>query len=341
MNFISRTEQLRRYAAENQKQTRKRLVQPVPPDPFSRTKPRRHRQDSDTLDVDLEELLGVEVLGDGGMINAAAAAAVSAAQPAGQDPVPSITAKDLQWAWVEYSRATEYKHDPHALVRAELAGLGPAALCPACAGTPGPADAACLAADTLVPGHSAAHLFAAGTAAAAAAVCGLSAQTVLAAGLLPAPADEFIPLWSPWRGHGARCCLRYSGLYLPGACRRVGEMCEQLWAQLKPLASVTRYMAMPNYLDCIDDALGFVASSRMAGFVPFMVQQHKSNLRKLEECRNHYKDLVKLARKQGFTELQLMHAAVDACSCSSTPAARAALDDDAARLKAAGGLRAR
>lgn len=66
MNFISRTEQLRRYAAENQKQTRKRLVQPVPPDPFSRTKPRRHRQDSDTLDVDLEELLGVEVLGDGG-----------------------------------------------------------------------------------------------------------------------------------------------------------------------------------------------------------------------------------------------------------------------------------
>ncbi|WIA39689.1 hypothetical protein OEZ86_005752 [Tetradesmus obliquus] len=312
MNFMSRTEQLRRYAAENQKQTRKRLVQPVPPDPFSRTKPRRHRQDSDTLDVDLEELLGVEVLGDGGMINAAAAAAVSAAQPAGQDPVPSITAKDLQWAWVEYSH-------------------------------------------TLVPGHSAAHLFAAGTAAAAAAVCGLSAQTVLAAGLLPAPADEFIPLWSPgerpiltaaafdavvklnhYTGHGARCCLRYSGLYLPGACRRVGEMCEQLWAQLKPLASVTRYMAMPNYLDCIDDALGFVASSRMAGFVPFMVQQHKSNLRKLEECRNHYKDLVKLARKQGFTELQLMHAAVDACSCSSTPAAPAALDDDAARLKLLG-----
>lgn len=53
----------------------------------------------------------------------------------------------------------------------------------------------------------------------------------------------------------------------------------------------------------------------------------------VEECRNHYKDLVKLARKQGFTELQLMHAAVDACSCSSTPAAPAALDDDAARLK--------
>ncbi|WIA35939.1 hypothetical protein OEZ86_004318 [Tetradesmus obliquus] len=247
------------------------------------------------------------------LINAAAAAAVSAAQPAGQDPVPSITAKDLQWAWALQM----------------LSGCRHAGTC-----------------------HSAAHLFAAGTAAAAAAVCGLSAQTVLAAGLLPAPADEFIPLWSPgerpiltaaafdavvklnhYTGHGARCCLRYSGLYLPGACRRVGEMCEQLWAQLKPLASVTRYMAMPNCLDCINDALGFVASSRMAGFVPYLMQQHKSNLRKLEECRNHYKDLVKLARKHGFTELQLKHAAVDACSCSSTPAAPAALDDDAARLK--------
>ncbi|KAF6264879.1 hypothetical protein COO60DRAFT_1698019 [Scenedesmus sp. NREL 46B-D3] len=38
----------------------------------------------------------------------------------------------------------------------------------------------------------------------------------------------------------------------------VGETCEQLWAQLKPLTSITRYMAKPNHQDRIDDFLGFV-----------------------------------------------------------------------------------
>lgn len=66
-----------------------------------------------------------------------------------------------------------------------------------------------------------------------------------------------------------------------GAGRRVGETCEQLWAQLKPLTSVTRYMAKPNYLDCIDDFLRFVAAARLAEFVPFMVEQHRSLVRKL------------------------------------------------------------
>jgi hypothetical protein len=42
-------------------------------------------------------------------------------------------------------------------------------------------------------------------------------------------------------------------------------------------------MAKRNYVDCIDDCLGFVAATRMADFVPFMVEQHKSNQRKLGE----------------------------------------------------------
>ena len=69
--------------------------------------------------------------------------------------------------------------------------------------------------------------------------------------------------------------------YSAGAGRRVGETCEQLWAQLKPLTSITRYMAKPNYQDCIDDFLGFVAAARLEEFVPFMVGQHKSLVRKL------------------------------------------------------------
>ncbi|KAF6249657.1 hypothetical protein COO60DRAFT_942889 [Scenedesmus sp. NREL 46B-D3] len=72
-----------------------------------------------------------------------------------------------------------------------------------------------------------------------------------------APGHIRVPWWHA-RGHGVNCCLRNSGLYLPGAGRRVGETCEQLWAQLKPLTSITRYMARPNHQDCIDDFLGFV-----------------------------------------------------------------------------------
>ncbi|KAF6255126.1 hypothetical protein COO60DRAFT_1641828 [Scenedesmus sp. NREL 46B-D3] len=91
----------------------------------------------------------------------------------------------------------------------------------------------------------------------------------------------------------------------------VGETCEQLWAQLKPLTSITRYMAKPNYQDCIDDFLGFVAAARLEEFVPFMVGQRKSLVRKLEECRNRYLDLVVTAGQQGLTEMQLLHAALD------------------------------
>jgi hypothetical protein len=77
-------------------------------------------------------------------------------------------------------------------------------------------------------------------------------------------------------------------LFDAGAGRKVGETCEQLWAQLKPLTSITRYMAKPNYQDCIDDFLGFVAAARLADFVPFMVGQHRSLVRKLGESgRGH------------------------------------------------------
>ncbi|KAF6253650.1 hypothetical protein COO60DRAFT_1703723 [Scenedesmus sp. NREL 46B-D3] len=140
-----------------------------------------------------------------------------------------------------------------------------------------------------------------------------------------------VPWWHA-RGHRVNCCLRNSGLYLPGAGRRVGETCEQLWAQLKPLTSITRYMAKPNYQDCIDDFLGFVAAARLEEFVPFMVGQRKSLVCKLEECRNRYLDLVVLAGQQGLTEMQLLHAALD--RCGRTPAAApAVLDAAAARLK--------
>jgi hypothetical protein len=83
-------------------------------------------------------------------------------------------------------------------------------------------------------------------------------------------------------------------------------MCEQLWALLKPLTSLTRYMAMPNYLDCIDDFFGFVAAARLADFVPFMVQQHRNTVRKLGERPAAWHAL------SGKSDLWL---ACNACSC--------------------------
>lgn len=70
-------------------------------------------------------------------------------------------------------------------------------------------------------------------------------------------------------------------MLIVGAGRRVGETCEQLWAQAKALTSLTRYMAKHNYLDCWDDFFGFVASNKMADFVPFMLAQHRGAYRKL------------------------------------------------------------
>ncbi|WIA32923.1 hypothetical protein OEZ86_006092 [Tetradesmus obliquus] len=262
---------------------------------------------------------------------ATAAAAASAACPTGRGAVSTIDQRDIQAAWLEYSRAAEYAHDPHALVGAELSFFGPAGLCPACAGTPESAGAAEAAAAVAPPRHSAEHLFDPGAAAA-----GTLQRSALERGLLAADARDILSIFSISSkpaiiaGHGATCCLRNSGLYLPGAGRRVGETCEQLWAQLKPLTSVTRYMAKPNYLDCIDDFLRFVAAARLAEFVPFMVEQHRSLVRKLEECRSRYTDLVAAAGRQGLTEM--MSAAVDACGPADV-AAPVALDAAAARLK--------
>lgn len=90
-------------------------------------------------------------------------------------------------------------------------------------------------------------------------------------------------------------------------------------------------MAKPNFLDCIDGLLGHISWVKLAEFVPFLAAQHRSTMRKLEECKQRYKDLVSAAHQQGLSETQLMRAAVassSACaSISNTP------DAEATRLK--------
>jgi hypothetical protein len=66
MGFIDASQQLQGFAAQNQKQTRsKRKEQPVLPDPFTRNKPRLHRQGSEGLNVDVEAILGTQLLWPG------------------------------------------------------------------------------------------------------------------------------------------------------------------------------------------------------------------------------------------------------------------------------------
>lgn len=66
-----------------------------------------------------------------------------------------------------------------------------------------------------------------------------------------------------------------------GSGRRVGENCEQLWAQLRPVTKHTRYMSKDNYVFVLDDALLLVADEKMGSFVAFLCNQHKANKKKL------------------------------------------------------------
>jgi hypothetical protein len=85
---------------------------------------------------------------------------------------------------------------------------------------------------------------------------------------------------------GVKCTKKAERAHLTaaGSGRRVGETCEQTWAELKPLTTVTRYMSKGHYLDCIDDAFFYLTLRKQRGFVLFMVQQHKNATKKLGEC---------------------------------------------------------
>lgn len=75
-----------------------------------------------------------------------------------------------------------------------------------------------------------------------------------------------------------------TALCAAGSGRRVGENCEQLWAQLRPLLKLTRYMTKDAYFFCLDDALLLVAEGKLSSFVQFMTQQQAAMEAKLSKC---------------------------------------------------------
>jgi hypothetical protein len=68
---------------------------------------------------------------------------------------------------------------------------------------------------------------------------------------------------------------------IAGAGRRIGEWCEQLWAAFKPVASMTRYMSKANFVNFMDDMLGWTAMQRYHGFHEFMLTARRNNSKKL------------------------------------------------------------
>ena len=71
-----------------------------------------------------------------------------------------------------------------------------------------------------------------------------------------------------------------------GSGRRVGENCEQLWAQLRPLLKLTRYMTRDAYIFCLDDALLLVAEGKLESFVQFMTRQQEAMEAKLSKSQH-------------------------------------------------------
>ncbi len=63
----------------------------------------------------------------------------------------------------------------------------------------------------------------------------------------------------------------------------MGENCEQLWAQMRPLYKLTRYMTDRAYLGTLDDALVLLADGKMQGCVDSMKQQRDTLQRKLSK----------------------------------------------------------
>jgi len=120
----------------------------------------------------------------------------------------------------------------------------------------------------------------------------------------PRPEAFKVPWWHA-QSHGRDCYVANSGMYHQGTGRRVGENCEQLWADVcKPIAGLTRFMGKANYHDFIDDALGYASVKRLACFPELLATMYKTANTKPADCRKRVKDVcVCCSRESRHTEV--------------------------------------
>jgi hypothetical protein len=83
------------------------------------------------------------------------------------------------------------------------------------------------------------------------------------------------------RSHGQACYGQNCAMFHTAAARRVGEQMEQVWAYAKRWAGMCRYMAGPNRHDFLDDAFGYVAEVKAAGFPRLLADIYSSTHKKL------------------------------------------------------------
>ena len=89
--------------------------------------------------------------------------------------------------------------------------------------------------------------------------------------------------WMHARSHGQACYGRNCAMFHTAAARRVGEQMEQVWAFAKCWAGICRYMAGPNRHDFLDDAFGYVAETKAAGFPRLLADIYSNTRKKLSE----------------------------------------------------------
>ncbi|BDA51460.1 hypothetical protein COCOBI_19-0150 [Coccomyxa sp. Obi] len=111
----------------------------------------------------------------------------------------------------------------------------------------------------------------------------------------------------PPEGHGLDCQLKYKAMFAEGLGRAIGENAEQLHAFLKPLAKSLRYMALPNWHDFLDDAIGVFALRKFRGFAEGLVK-HAEDVRKRHE--ELLKDIELIKAKASAMNVILDSAAV-------------------------------
>lgn len=123
------------------------------------------------------------------------------------------------------------------------------------------------------------------------------------------------------------CLALLSVCNAAGSGRRVGENCEHLWAQLRPLLKLTRYMSTDNYVFVLDDALLLIAEEKMSSFATFMTEQERATHKKLGGPTSSHHDspcTTLLAVPEGCVQVVLRPLALhDGCAPLHLPFCRA------------------
>ena len=91
-------------------------------------------------------------------------------------------------------------------------------------------------------------------------------------GKTPSPLQVWVGWFHSKAGHNLECQLSKGAMYGEGIGRCIGEAVENLWAYLKTLAKVLRYMGTIHWHDALDDALEHFSQEKIANMPSLIVK---------------------------------------------------------------------